>query len=318
MAASLGVEQEFTLGRTEGDWIRVLYDKARRNQPELSLPEYDEAEAAGIVSVWRGPHIAFKAFRESPDEHPLATASGKIELFSEAILRDTAGWELREGDTLIVESISRFARNTVDCLQAVRQLKQCGVQLRFLSEGQACMGDSEFILTVYASLAQEESAHLSKRIKFGKDINARRGRVPPVIFGYTRTGLFSLRIQPREAETVREMFRLYLAGMGAAGIAAHLNHAGRFTKRGNRWDARGVRRCLDNSIYCGVFVNHKSTVVDYLEGKTQALPQQDWYVHARPEWAIVSRELFEAVQGERRHRRAIAAQGKACGTNRNT
>ena len=180
------------------------------------------------------------------------------------------------------------------------------------------MGDSEFILTVYASLAQEESAHLSKRIKFGKDINARRGRVPPVIFGYTRTGLFSLRIQPREAETVREMFRLYLAGMGAAGIAAHLNHVGRFTKRGNRWDARGVRRCLDNSIYCGVFVNHKSTVVDYLEGKTQALPQQDWYVHARPEWAIVSRELFEAVQGERRRRRAIAAQVKACGTNRNT
>ena len=103
---------------------------------------------------------------------------------------------------------------------------------------------------------------MSKRIKFGKDINARRGRVPPVIFGYTRTGLFSLRIQPREAETVREMFRLYLAGMGAAGIAARLNHAGRFTKRGNRWDARGVRRCLDNSIYCGVFVNHKSTVVD--------------------------------------------------------
>lgn len=221
-------------------------------------------------------------------------------------------------DVLCVKDISRFARNTVDCLQAVRQLKQCGVQLRFLSEGQACMGDSEFILTVYASLAQEESAHLSKRIKFGKDINARRGRVPPVIFGYTRTGLFSLRIQPREAETVREMFRLYLAGMGAAGIAAHLNHVGRFTKRGNRWDARGVRRCLDNSIYCGVFVNHKSTVVDYLEGKTQALPQQDWYVHARPEWAIVSRELFEAVQGERRRRRTIAAQGKACGTNRNT
>ena len=87
-------------------------------------------------------------------------------------------------DVLCVKDISRFARNTVDCLQAVRQLKQCGVQLRFLSEGQACMGDSEFILTVYASLAQEESAHLSKRIKFGKDINARRGRVPPVIYAH--------------------------------------------------------------------------------------------------------------------------------------
>ena len=100
MARRLGVEQEFTLGRTEGDWIRVLYDEAREQQPELGLPEFDEAQRAGIVSVWRGPHVALKAFRESPDEHPLATASGKIELFSEAILRDTAGWELREGDTL--------------------------------------------------------------------------------------------------------------------------------------------------------------------------------------------------------------------------
>lgn len=100
MAASLGVEQEFTLGRTEGDWIRALYDETREQQPELGLPEFEEAQRAGIVSVWRGPHVALKAFRESPDEHPLATASGKIELFSEAILRDTAGWELREGDTL--------------------------------------------------------------------------------------------------------------------------------------------------------------------------------------------------------------------------
>ena len=105
MAASLGVEQEFTLGRTEGDWIRALYDETREQQPELGLPEFEEAQRAGIVSVWRGPHVALKAFRESPDEHPLATASGKIELFSEAILRDTAGWELREGDTLACLSI---------------------------------------------------------------------------------------------------------------------------------------------------------------------------------------------------------------------
>ena len=180
------------------------------------------------------------------------------------------------------------------------------------------MGNSEFILTVYASLAQEESAHLSKRIKFGKEINAKRGRVPPVIFGYTRTGLFSLRKQPREAEVVREIFRLYLTGMGAASIASQLNHAGKTTKRGKQWDARGVRRCLDNPIYCGVLVNHKSTVMDYLEGTVQPLPQEQWYVHARPRWAIVSQETFAAVQRERKRRRAVAETGKACGTNRNT
>ncbi len=221
-------------------------------------------------------------------------------------------------DVLCVKDISRFARNTVDCLQAVRLLKKYGIQLRFLSEGQECMGNSEFILTVYASLAQEESAHLSKRIKFGKEINAKRGRVPPVIFGYTRTGLFSLRKQPREAEVVREIFRLYLTGMGAASIAVRLNHAGKTTKRGKQWDARGVRRCLDNPIYCGVLVNHKSTVTDYLEGTVQLLPQEQRYVHARPEWAIVSPETFAAAQRERKRRRAVAKNGKACGTNRNT
>ena len=100
MAARLGVEQEFTLGRTEGDWIRALYDETRESQPELGLPEYEQAERAGIVNVWRGPRIALEQFRESPADHPLATASGKIELFSEQLLRDTAGWRLREEDTL--------------------------------------------------------------------------------------------------------------------------------------------------------------------------------------------------------------------------
>ena len=100
MAARLGVEQEFTLGRTEGEWIRALYDETRESQPELGLPEYEQAEHAGIVNVWRGPRIALEAFRESPTSQPLTTASGKIELFSEQLLHDTAGWRLREGDTL--------------------------------------------------------------------------------------------------------------------------------------------------------------------------------------------------------------------------
>lgn len=230
------------------------------------------------------------------------------------MLRDA---QARAFDVLCVKDISRFARNTVDCLQAVRLLKKYGIQIRFLSEGQECIGNSEFILTVYASLAQEESAHLSKRIQFGKDINAKKGRVPPVIFGYTRTGLFSLRRLPREADIVREIFRLYLTGMGTTGIAARLNQAGKTTKRGNAWNARGVRRCLDNPIYCGILVNHKSTVIDYLEGTVRALPREDWYVHARPEWAIVSPETFEAAQCERERRRAIAERGKACGINRN-
>lgn len=219
-------------------------------------------------------------------------------------------------DLLAVKDISRFARNTVDCLQAIRSLKKQGIIIRFLSAGQETLGESEFILTVYASLAQEESANLSKRIRFGKEINAKKGRVPPVLYGYDRLDLFHLRINGAEAAVIRQMFSLYLDEAGTAAIARQLNRQGCLTKKGKQWDSRGIRRCLQNSLYCGILVNHKTVVTDFLEGTVALLPENEQYCHMRPEWAIVSPEEFQAVQAERQRRRQIA--GKACGTNRNT
>lgn len=217
-------------------------------------------------------------------------------------------------DLVAVKDISRFARNTVDCLQAIRALRHLGIPVRFLSSGQQSMGDSEFILTVYASLAQEESANLSRRVKFGKEINAKKGRVPPMLYGYDRVDLFTLRICPAEAEVVRYIFDRYLAGWGAVRIAQQLNRRGIPTKLGKRWQSRGVRRCLENPVYCGILVNHKTEVTDYLEGTVRLRPRTEHFVHERPQWAIVSREQFDAVQAERRRRRQLAE----CGTNRDS
>ena len=213
-------------------------------------------------------------------------------------------------DLVAVKDISRFARNTVDCLQAIRTLKKQGIAVRFLSSGQESMGDSEFILTVYSSLAQEESANLSKRVKFGKELNAKKGRVPPMLYGYDRVDLFTLRICPAEADAVRLMFARYLDGWGAARIAQELNRAGVPTKLGKQWESRGVRRCLCNPVYCGTLVNHRSTVVDYLDGTVKPLPACEWFSHERPNWAIVSRAQFDAVQLEMARRRCIAEGGK--------
>ncbi|MCD8355937.1 MAG: recombinase family protein [Clostridia bacterium] len=219
-------------------------------------------------------------------------------------------------DLLVVKDISRFARNTVDCLQAIRTLKKLGISVRFISCGQESLGESEFILTVYASLAQEESANLSKRIKFGKDINAKKGRVPPFLYGYDRVDNFHLRRNPEEADVIQQIYSAYLDGEGTAYIATRLNEQGHRTKKGKKWDSRGVRRCLQNPIYCGILVNHKSTVTDFLDGTVQNLPEAEHYYHYRPEWAIVSQRDFQAVQTERERRRKL--YGKACGTNRNT
>ena len=77
-------------------------------------------------------------------------------------------------DMVVVKDISRFARNTVDLLQNIRKLKSLGIETQFLTANMTSMGNSEFVLTVFGALAQEESANTSKRVKFGKKINAKK------------------------------------------------------------------------------------------------------------------------------------------------
>ena len=212
-------------------------------------------------------------------------------------------------DMVVVKDISRFARNTVDLLQNVRKLKALGIETQFLTANMTSMGNSEFVLTLFGALAQEESANLSKRVKFGKDITSRKGRVPPRIYGYDRLDNFTLRIVPAEAEVVREIFRLYLQGLGCRKIAQALEERGASTKLGASWNSRGVRRVLENPIYCGHYVNHKYTVSDFLSGQIQRLPPDMHYHHDRPEWAIVSPDTFQEAARlmEQRRRKSGSA-----------
>ena len=198
---------------------------------------------------------------------------------------------------VVVKDISRFARNTVDFLQSIRTLKSLGINTLFLTANMESLGESEFILTVFGALAQEESVNLSKRVKFGKKINAKKGRVPQRIFGYNRIDNFTLDINPREAEVVKAIYRLYLEeGLGCRTISLELNRLGYKTKFDCEWNPRGVRRVLMNPIYCGEYVNNKYEIKDCLEGKQVLIPKDQHFHHDRPEWAIVSREIFDRAQ----------------------
>ena len=170
-------------------------------------------------------------------------------------------------EMVVVKDISRVARNTVDFLQSIRVLKSIGVNVIFLTANMTSLGDSEFILTIFGAMAQEESGNLSKRVKWGKKINAKKGRVPQRIFGYDRMDNFTLQVNPVEAEVVRTIFRLYLKeGAGCRGISLALNADGAKTKFGCEWNPRGVRRVLTNPIYCGHYVNNKYEIEDFLTG----------------------------------------------------
>ncbi len=208
-------------------------------------------------------------------------------------------------DMVVVKDISRFARNTVDFLTAVRSLKAQGIEVLFVSNNQTILGDSEFILTIFSALAQEESASLSKRVKFGKKVNAKKGRVPNVIFGYDRVDNFTLAVNPAEAEAVRQVFDLYTnAGYGVRRIASVLSEGGTPSKTGGVWGAKTVRRLLENPVYMGVLVNNKSETVDFLTGKRKNLPEAERFVHERLALAIIPPGLFAETQRQLAQRRA--------------
>ena len=97
-------------------------------------------------------------------------------------------------DLVAVKDVSRFARNTVDFLVSIRELKSLNIDVLFLSTNQTILGGSEFVLTMFSALAQEESANLSSRVKFGKKVNAKNGKVPNYIYGYNRVDKFNLEI----------------------------------------------------------------------------------------------------------------------------
>ena len=154
-------------------------------------------------------------------------------------------------DMVVVKDISRFARNTVDLLQNVRRLKTLGIETQFLTANMTSMGNSEFVLTIFGALAQEESANTSKRIKFGKKVNAEKGRVPNIVYGYDKTigDYFNLTINEKEANVIRQIFQWYIQdGFGCASISNKLNEQGIRTKRNCRWSQNAISRILTNEL----------------------------------------------------------------------
>jgi len=202
-------------------------------------------------------------------------------------------------DMVVVKDISRFARNTVDLLQSVRRLKSLGIETQFLTANMTSMGNSEFVLTIFGALAQEESANTSKRIKFGKKMNAEKGRVPNIVFGYDKTigDYFNLSINENEAMAIRQIFQWYTEeGYGGSKIANMLNERGIKTKRGNNWSQNSVCRILTNEIYTGKIINGKEEIADFLTGQRKEKDESEWLVTLRPELRIIEDEVFDKAQ----------------------
>lgn len=198
-------------------------------------------------------------------------------------------------DTVVTKDVSRFARNTLDFLNGIRTLKQNGIDVMFVSNNKTLIGESEFILTIYAALAQQESENLSKRVIFGKKQSAKSGRTPSVIFGYNKKGTYDLEINESEKETVKLIFNLYTKNkLSMTKIATYLNSKKIPTKNNKKWDGKSISRILKNPIYTGILINNKTTTDDFLTSKRK--DTNDVFLHKRDEFKIVSKYQFECAK----------------------
>jgi DNA invertase Pin-like site-specific DNA recombinase len=201
-------------------------------------------------------------------------------------------------EMVVIKDVSRLARNTVDFLNIIRKLKNLGVKVLFVNYNMDTEEASELTLTILAAMAQEESYNTSKRVKFGKDINAKKGRVPNIVYGYDKiqNDIFNLNINQIESEIVKRIFNLYVKkGYGANKIALLLNNEGIKTKKGCKWNQITVSRILSNDIYRGVIINGKQEVKNFLTGEREIKPKEKWYIVEKPELRIVDDDIFNAA-----------------------
>lgn len=200
---------------------------------------------------------------------------------------------------IYVKDVSRFARNTVDFLQSIRRIKSLGIEIYFISNSLGIQEGSEMYLGMLAMMAQEESANLSKKVKFGKDVTAKKGRVPNFVFGYDKIDNYTLVPNPKEKEVVEKIFDLFVnEGYGTARIAGWLNNNGIKTKKNkvNSWYQVTVIQILRNEIYIGRVINNKSKVIDFLTGEREKNPKEDWIIVEKPEFRIIDNNIFNTAQ----------------------
>ena len=140
---------------------------------------------------------------------------------------------------------------------------------------------------------------MSKRVKFGKKINAEKGRVPNIVYGYDKTigDFFNMAINEEEAAVIRQIYHWYIEeGYGAAKIANMLNERGLKTKRNCQWSQNATCRILTNELYTGKIINGKQEITDFLTGQRANKNETEWLVMNKPELRIIEPEVFEQAQ----------------------
>lgn len=207
-------------------------------------------------------------------------------------------------DLIITKSLSRFARNTVDCLETARLLKANGIGVYFEKENINTLTESsEFLITLFSGFAQAESESLSKNVAWGKAKSAEAGKVTfqyKKMLGYRKGADGQPEIVPEEAEVIKRIYHRYLDGCTLGQIKRELDEDNVPTAQGVEfWSPAIIHNILTNEKYIGDALLQKTYVTDCISKKVKKNQgERAMYYVENNHLAIISREMFDQVRNE--------------------
>lgn len=219
-------------------------------------------------------------------------------------------------DIVLTKSISRFARNTVDCLNYVRALKELGIAVIFEKENMNTLEiDSEILITMLGAFAQSESESISANVRWGIRQAMKEGKATiqyKYLYGYRKGDDGKPEIIPDQAEVVRKIYDLFLSGTPVRGIQEYLNANSVPNINGEpKWARSAIYSILTNEKYCGDVLLQKTYIDDCINKKVKKnTGQLPMYLVQNHHEGIISRETFDAAQAELARRSAGKSPSK--------
>lgn len=219
-------------------------------------------------------------------------------------------------DIVLTKSISRFARNTVDCLNYVRALKELGIAVIFEKENMNTLEiDSEILITMLGAFAQSESESISANVRWGIRQAMKEGKATiqyKYLYGYRKGDDGKPEIIPDQAEVVRKIYDLFLSGTPVRGIQEYLNANSVPNINGEpKWARSAIDSILTNEKYCGDVLLQKTYIDDCINKKVKKnTGQLPMYLVQNHHKGIISRETFDAAQAELARRSAGKSPSK--------
>lgn len=214
--------------------------------------------------------------------------------------------DARDGhiDMIITKNISRFGRNTLDCLKCIRELRMLNVDVYFEKENLHSLAkEGELLLSLLAALAQQEIISHSENVKWGKRRKFEKGDIGSIawhnITGYSKNKKGEVVIIEEQAAIIRRIYKEFLAGNGVRNIADQLNEEEIPLIRGKAWEPAHIQKLLLNEKYSGDIIFQRQITPDPMtkrQVKNQGQLPQYYCKDSHP--AIINREIWDCVQLE--------------------